>query len=349
MSHFYMPVRKPSRKQVNMDIQQVAKRAAMIALGGGTVQLINHKEIHTPNSLVYRLTYQKGGRSKVLYAKMPAEGKSKAQTARTIERLIREYQLSKSIASALPDTPELATVSPAGYIQEFNALLTWEVRGNALQNHLTNQLRFNYGSAPDELHRLVRLSGNWLRRFHDLDLIDSECNPLKDTFEYCSCRLDALVAHENSRMPEILAKTLKKKILKWSEQALSLPGSRLVLCHNDYSPHNIVVTEKGICVLDFSFTSPGLPAFDLACFWHKLEDLKSSPMRGKHGLEQLQTCFLDAYGSDFNTSREDVKLGIARLLLSKMLTLLTSPGTNPLRRLENRRRYNNYLSDLISL
>ena len=142
--------------------------------------------------------------------------------------------------------------------------------------------------------------------------------------------------------------SLMQNISSWIDDALSLSQARIVLCHNDFSPHNIVVTDKGICVFDFAFSSPGLPAFDLACFWHKLEDMKGSRIRGRRGLENLQNSFVHAYGCDFDTRRPDVKLGLVRLTLSKMLTIMNSNGFKTCNLMGNRHRYKSYLSALES-
>ena len=120
------------------------------------------------------------------------------------------------------------------------------------------------------------------------------------------------------------------------------------MCHNDYSPHNIIVTDKGICVLDFSYSPPGLPAFDLACFWHKIEDLKGSLIHGKKTLELIQNAFLQGYGTTFDLARPDIKLGLTRLILSKMLTLLGTGHKGLPGWIENRRRYSTYLRALES-
>ena len=105
----------------------------------------------------------------------------------------------------------------------------------------------------------------------------------------------------------------------------------------------IIVTDEGICVLDFSFSSPGLPAFDLACYWHKIEDLKGSLIHGKKSLEVIQNAFLQGYGATFDLARPDIKLGLTRLILSKMLTLLDTGHEGFPGWIENRRRYSTYL------
>lgn len=331
-----------------MDPQFIANVVTKSIFNNKDTTLVSHKKIHTPSSLVLRLEYLLGEQSKVLFVKMPAEDKNSRQTTMIIQRLKREFQLAERVKSSFAATTQLEVVSPAGYINEINGFLTWEVQGDCLQDIINRKLRFQYWQEITELERLSNLSGQWLHRFHSMDIIDNHFKLSEDISEYCNGRLDALVKIKNSRISKELSQTLKNRIAEWINQSLSAPDVKIVMCHNDFSPHNIVVTDKGICVLDFSYSTPGLPAFDLACFWHKIEDLKWSPLRGNKGLEAIQKHFLEAYETDFDITRPDIKLGLMRLILSKMLTLLNARNTWGYRRFENQQRYRSYLNFLES-
>ncbi len=331
-----------------MELQYIADITARSILGDHNIALETHEQIQTPNSLVFRLEYLIGNISKTVYVKIPIEGKNSRQTAKIIKRLKYEFQLAKLIESKFNSTEELEVVSPAGYIDEINGFVTWEVQGNELQDIINNKLRFHYGGAIPELERLAKLTGEWLYRFHSMEIVDNQFDLRKDILNYCGDRLDLLVNKKNSQVSTTLAKSIMHNIETWVNDALFKSDVKLVLCHNDFSPHNIIVTDKGVCVLDFSYSTPGLPAFDLACFWHKLEDLKWSILRGNKGMEAIQNQFLTAYGSNFDMSRPDIKLGLTRLTLSKMLTLLDSPVTLGYREFEKKRRYSRYLKLLKS-
>ncbi|MCP5418113.1 MAG: aminoglycoside phosphotransferase family protein [Chromatiaceae bacterium] len=324
-----------------MDIDYIAALAADRVFRGTSYKLQRFGKIRTPSSLVFRLEFETSGRTQVLYVKIPAE--DNPNPARFVQRLRREFLLAGRISSAFQSNPELRTVSPAGFIEEINGLLTWELKGESLQDVICHKLRFNYSRRNPELGRFAALAGRWLREFHALDMADSSPDLGRDILDYYAGRLEVLVRNRHSAITQAFADALMQKISDWFEQARKENKAKLVLCHNDFSPHNIIVTDAGISVLDFSFSTPGLPAFDLACFWHKIDDLKRSPIRGKRGLEYLQQRFLDAYGSDFDFNKPDVKLGLARLVLSKMLTLLNSENRGIKQRLDKRGRYSAYL------
>jgi len=331
-----------------MDLEYVAGVVAESVFGDRNTKLLGCNNIQTPSSLVFRLEYAIGGTSRVLFVKLPAEGKDNKQTAKIIQRLQREHYLIERVKSAFKTSPELEIVPSSGFIPDINGLVTSEVRGASLQDLISARLRFRYGRGTPELERLSGLAGKWLHRFHSLDIVGGKIDLRQTISTYCGDRLEVLARTKNSQISKLLSESLMRNISTWIDEALSNPETRTVLCHNDYSPHNIIVTDKGICVLDFSFSTPGLPAFDLACFWHKIEDLKGSLLRGNKGLETIQNHFLNTYGSSFDISRPEVKLGLARLVLSKMITLLDSRNNRFNGWNENPRRYSTYLSQLKS-
>ena len=334
---------------MGMNFQTIAETAAEHVFGEQKATLLSCEKIKTPGSTVIRCEYAIGTTSKALFLKLPAENKDSKQTNNFIQQLKGELYLAEHVKSAFKATPELEVVSPAGYIDDINCFVTWEIQGDSLQDVISAGLLFKYRQDIPELVALSELCGKWLKHFHSLDLLEGEIDLRQDILSYCSNRISVLVRTNNSRVTKAFAEHLKQNISAWIDDALSSPEVRITLCHNDYSPHNIIVTEKGICVLDFSYSSAGLPAFDLACFWHKMEDLKISLLRGRKGLEAIQNSFLYAYGVDFDLTRPDIKLGLTRLILSKMTTLLNSRSIRPDRWIENRRRYATYLAMLESL
>jgi hypothetical protein len=320
------------------------KLIAKSVFGEEDAKLLRRCKIRTPSSEVFRLEYGVDGTSRALYVKLPKNSENSKQRERKIQQLQREYSLADNIKSAFEGDVELQTVIPATFIIDINGLVTYEVCGVSLQDKISSRLRFCYDHGTPDLTRLSELAGRWLQRFHSLELVEDKIDLRHDILAYCGNRLDILSQNKKSQVSNDLAISLTRKISLWIDDALSAPHAKIILCHNDFSPHNIIVTDKGICVLDFAYSTAGLPAFDVACFWHKLEDMKGSPIRGNGGLETIQNDFLHAYGFEFDTRRPDVKLGLARLILSKMLTIMDSGGLGRYSWTRDRHRYTNYLS-----
>ncbi len=78
--------------------------------------------------------------------------------------------MTERVHSAFPASPELQTVVPAGFVEEVNGLVTWEIHGRSLQDMINGELRFRIGAPTPRLLRFCELAGQWLHQFHSLDL-----------------------------------------------------------------------------------------------------------------------------------------------------------------------------------
>jgi hypothetical protein len=327
-----------------MDLQILAERIAGMAFGNEPAFVSDTRRLSGNSSQVYRLEYTLPGRRKSIYVKLPEDSAERLENA---HRLTREFRVTQAVKAAFPDTPALRTVAPVGFLDESPALATWELPGVSLQSLLNSGLRFGGFRNLEPLADQVALAGTWLKRFHGLGLPAGTLD-LSLTFDYCRKRIDLLATLPNSGISETRADSLKVVVSGWTKTLSNIAETSSVLCHNDYSPHNILVTETGIGVLDFSFSAPGLKIFDVACFWHKLEDLKSSPLYPTRAIENLQRRFLSAYRTDFDPARPDTALGLMRLVLSKMVSLCQTRARRPDHWLENKRRYSRYMALLDS-
>ena len=299
------------------------------------------KHFPTMSSLVYRFTFDLGGHPENLFVKLPADG---ADNRRQVARLRREYEVTQQIRNLLVDQDRLHMVNPVGYIEEFEGMVTREVAGTPLLHLIQKDLRFGRRAALPRHADLVHLAGQWLQRFHALNLHQDAADLFAHVQRFCKFRLETLAEPPHNVIQPADAKRLGHKIAEWTDEVRLHGTDQAMLCHNDYSPHNIVVNDAGIHVLDFSFATPGLPAFDVLCFWHKLEDLKSSPLYAKQGITALQEAFLAGYGQPLALESPAAKIGLTRLVLSKLLSTLKAPSRRPHQWYENRRRCKAYVT-----
>jgi hypothetical protein len=91
-----------------------------------------------------------------------------------------------------------------------------------------------------------------------------------------------------------------------------------VVCHNDFSPHNLAFRDRRIVgAIDFDFCSPGPRLWDIAYFATRIAPLTATPPQNAPGMDdarrRVQT-ILDAYGDDHVMTWEDVvRVAIIRL------------------------------------
>ena len=90
-----------------------------------------------------------------------------------------------------------------------------------------------------------------------------------------------------------------------------------VICHNDFSPHNLAFT-KGVLVgaIDFDMCSPGPRLWDIAYLATRVVPLTSSTPKGAPGMDDARRrvdLLLRAYGSDA-TWDDVLRVAIIRLV-----------------------------------
>lgn len=91
-----------------------------------------------------------------------------------------------------------------------------------------------------------------------------------------------------------------------------------VVCHNDFSPHNLVFREGRIVgAIDFDFCSPGPRLWDIAYYATRIVPLGAVPAEGAPGMGQARRrveLILDAYGDGTLISFDDVvRVAVIRL------------------------------------
>lgn len=91
-----------------------------------------------------------------------------------------------------------------------------------------------------------------------------------------------------------------------------------VVCHNDFSPHNLVFRDGRIVgAIDFDFCSPGPRLWDIAYFATRIVPLGAVPAEGAPGMGQARRrveMILDAYGGVPALTFDDVlRVAVIRL------------------------------------
>lgn len=89
-----------------------------------------------------------------------------------------------------------------------------------------------------------------------------------------------------------------------------------VICHNDFSPHNLAFVDGAIVgAIDFDMCSPGPRLWDIAYFATRIVPLTKDTPANSPGMQQARRrveLILDAYGSDATWS-DVVRVAIIRL------------------------------------
>jgi len=283
------------------------------------------------------MVVQVGGDRRGVYVKQPIEDRHNRGLLHG--RLETEFHIMKRLSGALSADEGLHVVAPIALLAEQCALVTLETAGPTLQTLVTKATR--YGAAPgrrDALRRAMVFAGTWLTNFQHTTATGKSEFDTDGLLEYCGLRLHLLSRHPGSGVDahtcDRLMQGLEALVRNVTPEESAIAGR-----HNDYAPHNIVVNEAGIWVLDFSMYDEGPICYDVCNFWLKLEGLKASPMHSAEYVAALQSSFLSGYAGAVSPESAGFRAARCRFTLARMLTLLGERGRGRLLWPLHRARY----------
>lgn len=323
-----------SRDGQMLSVQEAGRIVAEHVLTGSATRLLRAIPYNGAGGSSWRMDFDDAGVERSVFVKFPAETGPRYQLF--AQRLRREFEITRQVQSAFRETAHLETVKVAAFVEPLQALVTWAIPGKSLESSLRKESR-PFSRHLEPAVQACSHAGEWLRELHRLPVSQDHEDARKQIATFLDDRLVTLQRLPGSEVSESLARTLRAALFERLTAALDSEAP--VLCHNDFSPHNMLLDGERLCVLDFSFAGPGLSAFDAACFWHKLEDFRASPLHASERVTRMQHALQNALGLDFSTDSPAVTLGIARLVLSKMITVLKHPSRRPDLRVIERRLY----------
>jgi Ser/Thr protein kinase RdoA (MazF antagonist) len=205
---------------------------------------------------------------------------------------------------------------PIGDFSELGAVVSEKMTGLPLQSIIMKAALLPGYADRGILTEAARQTGAWLKSFHrataDMPEPFEPSGLLKDLEALChNCRGEGL---DDGAVQTIISGT--KAILARSKK--TLPSSA-VLC--DFTPLNVIVSEKGIGFCDFAKMKPrGSSYHDVAMFLACVEALEKYPFCNRAITAEVQDEFLQAYGV---TQTEQA---ILRVLKMKALLAMFAQG-----------------------
>lgn len=205
---------------------------------------------------------------------------------------------------------------PLGDFTELGAVVAEKLSGLPLQSMIMKAALlpgFNNGSA---LAEVARNTGGWLRSFHratsDMPSTFHPENLLGELEEVCGlCRKEGL---EDGDVRSIMSGA--QVALRRGKKTL---GASAVL--NDFTPLNVIVSDSGIGISEFSRMSQrGTSFLDVAMFLASIEALEKYPFCNRSITSSIQKSFLEAYG--VSSSDE----AVLRVLKMKALLAMFAQG-----------------------
>lgn len=253
-------------------------------------QIISTSIEHRRLSDLARVKLRLDERSTEIYIKFHKHPHSPDERVRAKAQL--EYETLKWLSEAFESVPGCAVVSPIAYLSVYKAVITQKAEGVSLYTRLNRPLHALFGAGRKGMETWCYQAGCWLRKFQELT-----AKPEKERFE--SGRFWEEIESLLQRCGTLgFSRRFRERIGTWLRSELDRLGEpevELVGQHPDFHPQNILVSPKGITVLDFTSFRYGNRYHDVACFLTFLTSRLKHPCFRTTQIERLQANFLRGY------------------------------------------------------
>jgi len=207
----------------------------------------------------------------------------------------REFGMLSLLEQQFSRFADLHVPHPITHFGDQRAVLTREIMGDRVDRLFVKTLRRIRLPSPSSRRKAASvcdLIGRWIRALHDsvdielLGLPMALGRSLHDRYDAARHRLADLRLSPGHLVPAFDA--------YFSRLIEDQGTARPVLCHPDFTPHNMIVAVGGLYVLDVSEIAYGHPLEDVAFFWAHLEALRLSGLYERNRIAQYQKRFLGA-------------------------------------------------------
>jgi len=241
-----------------------------------------------PYSLVVRARLEWKDRSVGLYVKVPLN----SDDGEISGHIREEYMLLSWFNERLPVESGYAVIRPLRFYDEYNALVTEEADGTALDVMMKKYGKGLFRS-NNNLSAHYRRCGEWLREFQALP-VPPFCRP------YLADEAADFVLGQVKRCGDggLVKRGLLSGISAFVDEVTrrrDVPDYPVVPMHSDFIPSNIIARRDGISVLDFGACWSGPACRDVATFLNTLDGIMVNPFFRPATIERLKSEFLKGY------------------------------------------------------
>ena len=273
---------------------------------------------HTPKTdhFIYDVVIDFETGSERLAAKVYRASKTGQQAARNLAR--QEHDNLAHVYSLFAKKGMDGVPRPIGDFSELCAIVTEKFVGVPLQSIIMKGALLPGFADNGALGVAATMTGHWLRNFQkctaDMPEPFDSTGLMTELEELCqSCKGEGL---DDAAIRTILSGA--RKTLASAKQ--TLPSSAVL---NDFSPLNVVVSEKGISFNEFAhMRQRGSALHDAAQFLACIEALEKYPFCNRSITSQVQENFIEAYGVT------GADAAILRVLKMRALLSMFAQGRN---------------------
>jgi hypothetical protein len=297
--------------------------------------------VFSPGILVSPVSYQARPFSNVMrLALLSADGASaghcfaKIQTPKAMpdgdahmrQRVLHEFQVTAKVERALAAQPGMDALHPITCYPELFTIVTREIEGITLLRYLEERLTWLAAAgALDEGVTTAAQAGHWLRFFQTIEPSD-DVIARADLRDYIDLRLARLVSCEQSPIDALM----RARVLAHVEAlgaAVPPIEFRSVMLHADMAPANLMVTGRGIAVLDFAMASRGTYLHDISRLALQIDLLRGKPQFRGRSVRRVIDALLHGFVPGLTPQHPLFRLLTLRHRINHLATLTLNRAT----------------------
>jgi tRNA A-37 threonylcarbamoyl transferase component Bud32 len=252
--------------------------------------------------------------------------------ARLRARVLHEHDTTAKVERALTEFGDLPALHSIACYPDLFTIVTQEVPGVTLFRYLETRLSWlSNTAARAEAERAAGLAGAWVRRFQTVDPSSAVLDV--DLRAYIDLRLQRL---ESSPLSPITAPMRARVLAHVEALAAAVPMNerRNVIVHADLAPGNVMVTDRGVAVLDFAMASRGSYVQDITRLALQIDLLRGKPQFAPHAVRRVVHALLAGFDPGMSGKGALFRLFTLRHRINHLGTLTLNRGKGA-RRLYN--------------
>jgi aminoglycoside phosphotransferase (APT) family kinase protein len=214
-------------------------------------------------------------------------------------RAAREYGALALASGEFSARDELTVPQPIALYPDAAAIVMTYSDGLCLTKYLSRaSAAFSTRRRLQECDEAITRCAHWLRSARQIDVGASDIQSLRhEHIRSMGARLD--LARTHRLLP---VATIERLFERYVADSGSVPWESLDtgFVHHDFGSHNILVTERGICVIDFGDARYDFVLQDVSRLWLELSVIAASRTfcADRRFTMELRDRFLDACGLD---------------------------------------------------
>jgi tRNA A-37 threonylcarbamoyl transferase component Bud32 len=311
-------------------LQRLRDDAAMAFSPGVRLAPVSYQARPFSNVMRLSLTSKDGSPAGYCFAKIQTPKAIPDGGSHMRRRVLHEFEVTAKVERALAAHPGMDALHAIACYPELFTIVTREIEGVTLLRYLEARLTWLAGARGlEEAEAIAGQAGHWLRIFQTIDRSD-DVVAMSDLRAYIDLRLRRLVSAGRSPITALV----RERVLAHLEvlgAAVPAIERRSVMLHADMAPANMMVTGRGIAVLDFAMASRGTYLHDISRLALQIDLLRGKPQFRTESVRRVIEALLRSFAPDLRPQDSLFRLLTLRHRINHLATLTLNPARGPVR------------------